>query len=130
MLDTLILEALLKAIKPGARLILIGDADQLPSVGAGHVLWDVIGSDRFTTVRLTEIFRQAQESRIVTNAHAINHGELPILDDKDGDFFFLTREDESLIPKTIVDLCLYRLPRTYGQAIREEIQVIKPEPKC
>ncbi len=129
MIDTLLLEALLKAIKPGARLILIGDADQLPSVGAGHVLWDVIGSDRFTTVRLTEIFRQAQESRIVTNAHAINHGELPILDDKDGDFFFLTRDDEAMIPKTIVDLCLYRLPRTYGQAIKEEIQVITPSRK-
>ncbi|MBQ7355016.1 MAG: ATP-dependent RecD-like DNA helicase [Clostridia bacterium] len=129
MLDTLLLEALLKAIKPGARLILIGDADQLPSVGAGHVLCDVIASDRFTTVRLTEIFRQAQESRIVTNAHAINHGELPILDDKDGDFFFLTREDENLIAKTIVDLCLYRLPRTYGQDIREDLQVITPSRK-
>ncbi|MBQ8288237.1 MAG: ATP-dependent RecD-like DNA helicase [Clostridia bacterium] len=129
MLDTLLLEALLRAIKPGARLILIGDADQLPSVGAGHVLCDVIASDRFTTVRLTEIFRQAQESRIVTNAHAINHGELPILDDKDGDFFFLTREDENMIAKTIVDLCLYRLPRTYGQEIREDLQVITPSRK-
>ncbi len=129
MLDTLLLEALLRAIKPGARLILIGDADQLPSVGAGHVLCDVIASDRFTTVRLTEIFRQAQESRIVTNAHAINRGELPILDDKDGDFFFLTRDDENIIAKTIVDLCLYRLPRTYGQAIREELQVITPSRK-
>ena len=129
MLDTLLLEALLKAIKPGARLILIGDADQLPSVGAGHVLCDVIASDRFTTVRLTEIFRQAQESRIVTNAHAINHGELPILDDKDGDFFFLTREDENVIAKTIVDLCLYRLPRTYGREIMEDLQVITPSRK-
>ena len=129
MLDTLLLEALLRAIKPGARLILIGDADQLPSVGAGHVLCDVIASDRFTTVRLTEIFRQAQESRIVTNAHAINHGELPVLDDKDGDFFFLTRDDENLIAKTIVDLCLYRLPRTYGESIREELQVITPSRK-
>lgn len=129
MLDTLLLEALLRAIKPGARLILIGDADQLPSVGAGHVLCDVIASDRFTTVRLTEIFRQAQESRIVTNAHAINRGELPILDDKDGDFFFLTREDENLIAKTIVDLCLYRLPRTYGYEVREQLQVITPSRK-
>ncbi len=129
MLDTLLLNALLKAIKPGARLILIGDADQLPSVGAGHVLCDVIASDRFTTVRLTEIFRQAQESRIVTNAHAINRGELPILDDKSGDFFFLTRDDENMIAKTIVDLCLYRLPKTYGAAIREELQVITPSRK-
>ncbi len=129
MLDTLLLEALLRAIKPGARLILIGDVDQLPSVGAGRVLHDIIDSDRFTTVRLTEIFRQAQESRIVTNAHAINHGELPILDDKEGDFFFLTRGDENLIAKTIVDLCLYRLPRTYGDAVKEELQVITPSRK-
>ncbi len=129
MLDTLLMESLLRAIKPGARLILIGDADQLPSVGAGNVLCELIKSDRFTTVRLTEIFRQAQESRIVTNAHAINHGELPVLDDKEGDFFFLTREDENLIAKTIVDLCLYRLPRTYGPSILEELQVITPSRK-
>ena len=129
MVDTILMSSLLKAIKPGARLILIGDADQLPSVGAGNVLCDIIDSDRFCTVRLTEIFRQAQESRIVTNAHAINLGELPVLDDKRGDFFFLSREDEQLIPQTIADLCKNRLPKTYGENIKNEIQVITPSRK-
>lgn len=129
MVDTLLLAALLKAIKPGARLILIGDADQLPSVGAGNVLCDIIASERFSTVCLTEIFRQAQESRIITNAHAINHGDLPVLDDKNGDFFFLTRENEAQIAPTIADLCLNRLPRSYGDAIRQDIQIITPSRK-
>lgn len=129
MVDSMLMAALLKAIKPGARLILIGDSDQLPSVGAGNVLCDIIESERFCTVRLTEIFRQAQESRIVTNAHAINSGELPVLDDKRGDFFFLSREDEQQIPKTIAELCQSRLPRTYGENIRNEIQVITPSKK-
>ena len=129
MVDTMLMAALLKAIKPGARLILIGDSDQLPSVGAGNVLCDIIDSDRFCTVRLTEIFRQASESRIVTNAHAINSGELPVLDDKKGDFFFISREDESQIPKTVSELCLYRLPKAYGEAVKNDIQVITPSKK-
>lgn len=129
MVDTMLFASLLKAIKPGARLILIGDADQLPSVGAGNVLCDIIDSDRFCTVRLTEIFRQASESRIVTNAHAINSGELPVLDDKKGDFFFVEREEESEIPKTIADLCRFRLPKAYGEGIRSGIQVITPSRK-
>lgn len=128
MIDTLLMAALLRAIKPGSRLILIGDSDQLPSVGAGHVLCDLIASDAFSVIRLTEIFRQAQESRIVTNAHAINSGELPVLDDKQGDFFFLTRDEED-IPNTIADLCLHRLPRTYGSQIASEIQIITPSHK-
>jgi len=129
MVDTLLFASMLKAIKPGARLILIGDSDQLPSVGAGNVLCDVIDSDRFCTVRLTEIFRQASESRIVTNAHLINSGELPVLDDKKGDFFFISREDESEIPKTICDLCSTRLPRAYGEGMRSGIQVVTPSKK-
>ncbi len=129
MVDSMLMASLLKAIKPGSRLILIGDSDQLPSVGAGNVLCDIIESERFCTVRLTEIFRQARESRIVTNAHAINCGELPILDDKRGDFFFISREDEQLIPQTIADLCLNRLPKKYGEKIRSEIQVITPSKK-
>ncbi len=129
MVDTMLMSSLLKAIKPGARLILIGDSDQLPSVGAGNVLCDIIDSDRFCTVRLTEIFRQAQESRIVTNAHAINSGELPVLDDKRGDFFFLSREDEGEIAKTVASLCKNRLPKTYGEKIVNEIQVITPSRK-
>ena len=129
MVDSLLMAALLKAIKPGARLMIIGDADQLPSVGAGHVLCDLIDSDRFATVRLTEIFRQAQESRIITNAHAINNGELPVLTDKKGDFFYLSRENEADIIPTIVDLCRNRLPKTYGADFRDSIQVITPSHK-
>lgn len=128
MVDTMLMSALLHAIKPGARLVLIGDSDQLPSVGAGHILWDIIGCDIFPMVRLTEIFRQAQESRIVTNAHAINSGELPVLDDKQGDFFFLTR-DEDKIAQTVADLSVNRLPRTYGSDVRSDIQVITPSHK-
>lgn len=129
MMDALLMTALLKAIKPGARLMLIGDADQLPSVGAGNVLCDLLASERFETVRLTEIFRQAQESRIVTNAHAINDGELPVLSDKKGDFFFLSRENEADIVPTIADLCRNRLPKTYHMDYRESIQVITPSHK-
>ncbi len=129
MIDSLLMASLLKAIKPGGRLMLIGDADQLPSVGAGNVLCDLLASERFPTVRLTEIFRQAQESRIITNAHAINNGELPVLTDKRGDFFFLSREREADIVPTIVDLCRSRLPKTYGEKIRDAIQVITPSHK-
>lgn len=129
MVDSLLMAALLKAIKPGGRLMIIGDADQLPSVGAGNVLCDLLASERFPTVRLTEIFRQAQESRIVTNAHAINNGELPVLTDKRGDFFFLSRENEADIIPTIVDLCRNRLPKTYGVNFRDSIQVITPSHK-
>ncbi|MBE6607871.1 MAG: ATP-dependent RecD-like DNA helicase [Ruminococcaceae bacterium] len=129
MVDTLLMASLLKAVKPGARFILIGDADQLPSVGAGNVLCDLLASDIFHSVRLTEIYRQARESRIVTNAHAINDGELPILDDKKGDFFFISREDETQIATTISDLCMNRLPKKYGKDIISEIQIITPSRK-
>ncbi len=129
MIDTLLCDALLKAVKPGARVIFIGDADQLPSVGAGNVLRDLLRSDSFCTVALHEIFRQAQESRIVTNAHAVNNGELPVLDDKKGDFFFLPRENETETLRTIVDLCLFRLPKTYGEDVLRGLQVISPSRK-
>lgn len=129
MVDTLLMAALLKAIKPGTRLMIIGDADQLPSVGAGNVLCDLLASECFAAVRLTEIFRQAQESRIVTNAHLINNGELPVLTDKKGDFFYLSRENESDIVPTIVDLCRNRLPKTYGVDFKDSIQVITPSHK-
>lgn len=129
MLDSALTCALLKAIKPGARLILIGDADQLPSVGAGNVLHDLIASERFATVALNEVFRQAQNSLIVTNAHAINRGELPRLDVKDKDFFFLPRQSDHDIALTVADLCRNRLPRTYGAQIVGNIQVISPSRK-
>jgi len=126
MIDTLLLEALLRAIKPGARLIIIGDSDQLPSVGAGNVLCDLIASDHFDTVKLKEIFRQESESLIVTNAHAINNGEYPVLKSKDNDFFFIARDDDNDIAMTVADLCKNRLPKKYGEGIKQEIQVITP----
>ena len=129
MIDTLLLCALLKAMKPGSRLILIGDSDQLPSVGAGNVLHDLLESDCFSSVRLKEIFRQASESLIITNAHAINAGEYPTLTAKDNDFFFVPRQSEEEIALTVADLCLNRLPKTYGEQMRQQIQVIAPSRK-
>ena len=126
MIDTALMAALLRAIKPGARLIIIGDSDQLPSVGAGNVLRDVIDSGRFSTVRLTEIFRQARESLIVTNAHKINSGLSPELRIKDNDFFFLSRQTDSEIAATVCDLCHSRLPKSYGEMGRSGTQVIAP----
>ncbi len=126
MIDNALMAALLEAIKPGARVIIIGDADQLPSVGAGNVLRDIIESGRFSTIRLTEIFRQAEASLIVTNAHRINNGEMPCLTVKNGDFFFLPRRSDREIAGTIADLYANRLPRAYGEACREGIQVICP----
>lgn len=126
MIDNMLMSSLLKAVKPGARLILIGDSDQLPSVGAGNILRDLLDSERFATVKLNEIFRQAQKSLIVTNAHRINRGEMPQLDIKDGDFFYLNRQSDAEIALTIADLCKTRLPRTYGKDIINNLQVISP----
>lgn len=129
MVDNALMCSLCKAVKPGARLILIGDADQLPSVGAGRVLNDLIDSGRFATVRLTEIFRQARESLIVTNAHAINEGAMPCLTVKNNDFFFLPRRYDREIADTVVELCETRLPRAYGKATGGGIQIITPSRK-
>ena len=129
MIDSFLMMALLKAVKPGARVIIIGDSDQLPSVGAGNVLRDIIDSGRFSVVRLDEIFRQAQKSLIITNAHAINEGRYPITDVKDNDFFFLHREGDRNIALTIADLYKNRLPKKYGEDIRQGIQVITPSRK-
>ncbi|MBE6535244.1 MAG: ATP-dependent RecD-like DNA helicase [Ruminococcaceae bacterium] len=129
MIDNILMCNLLKAIKPGARLILIGDADQLPSIGAGNILRDLVESGKFATIQLNEIFRQAQESLIVTNAHRINHGDLPILNVKDNDFFFLPRATDEDIAMTVSDLCRTRLPRTYGKETEGGIQVISPSRK-
>ncbi len=129
MIDSQLMMALLKAIKPGARFIIIGDSDQLPSVGAGNVLRDIIDSERFSVVRLNEIFRQAQKSLIVTNAHAINEGRKPTIDVKDNDFFFLHRDSDMSIAETIADLYANRLPRSYGESVRSGIQVITPSRK-
>ncbi len=125
MLDVLLAEALLRAVKRGARLIFVGDADQLPSVGAGNVLGDLIESEALNTVRLDEIFRQSRESLIVMNAHRINEGQMPTLTVTDKDFFFLPRREEE-IPATISDLLARRLPQAYGQASVEQTQIITP----
>ncbi len=129
MIDLVLMNALLCALKHGARLILIGDADQLPSVGCGNVLNDIIKSDQFNTISLDEIFRQSEDSLIVVNAHRINHGKMPLMDKKNGDFFHVAREDEELIAPTVSNLITSRLPKTYGNDIIDKIQVITPSKK-
>ncbi|WP_027622407.1 ATP-dependent RecD-like DNA helicase [Acetivibrio clariflavus] len=126
MVDILLMNHLLKAIEIGTRLILVGDVDQLPSVGPGKVLQDLINSDVIKTVRLKEIFRQAEESYIIVNAHRINNGEKPLLNNKEKDFFFVTRNSPEDIVKTIVDLCVRRIPCAYGFEPMKEIQVLTP----
>lgn len=129
MIDVMLMASVFKALKRGARIILIGDIDQLPSVGAGNVLSDFIESNKITTVRLREIFRQDEESLIVINAFRINNGESPVLNDTKSDFFFVCRENESDIPSTITSLISERLPKTYGISIKDDIQVISPSKK-
>lgn len=128
MIDMFLMQALLAAIRPGARLVLLGDCDQLPSVGAGNVLHDLINSGCFNIVRLTEIFRQGSESLIVTNAHRINRGEMPVTDARDKDFFFMKREGGALI-STLAEVTAQRLPATYGVSAFDKIQVITPTRK-
>ncbi|MBR5152002.1 MAG: ATP-dependent RecD-like DNA helicase [Clostridia bacterium] len=129
MVDILLMNSLLDAVSRGTRIVLVGDSDQLPSVGAGNVLKDIIDSDTLTCIRLTEIFRQARESMIVVNAHRINHGEMPLMNDKDNDFFLVQREDPLSLPETIADLCARRLPKAYGLTNLSQIQVLTPTRK-
>ena len=129
MVDILLMNHLLRAVPPGSRLILAGDADQLPSVGAGCVLEDIIGCNIIKTVRLTEIFRQAGESMIIINAHRINKGEAPFLNTRDKDFFLVPRNGMDSIVRTVVDLCSRRLPDTYGFDPVKDIQVLSPSKK-
>lgn len=129
MVDMLIMNHLLKAVPHGTRLILVGDADQLPSVGAGSVLQDIINCNVISTVRLTEIFRQAGESMITVNAHRINRGENPVLNARDKDFFFLPRNGFESVVRTVVDLCSRRIPDTYGFDPLKDIQVLSPTRK-
>ncbi len=129
MVDILLMDSLLSALPRGARIVLVGDADQLPSVGAGNVLKDIIESDTLTCIKLSEIFRQARESMIVVNAHRINHGEMPHINDADNDFFLVTRDDPMELPETIADLCARRLPRKYGFNGISQIQVLTPTRK-
>ncbi len=125
MVDILLMEALLRAMKPDCRLILVGDPDQLPSVGAGNLFSDLIRSHRIPTVCLTEIFRQARESLIIMNAHSINQGKMPELACKDRDFFMLVRRDNRAIVETITDLCVRRLPQNM-HIPSDQIQVLSP----
>lgn len=126
MVDTMLFSSLLKALSPGTRLILVGDADQLPSVGAGNVLNDIINSGCVPVVKLETIFRQHEQSTIVVNAHRINKGEYPITDNKSSDFFFLQRESAADIINTVTSLCLSRLPKAYGYDPLTDIQVLTP----
>ena len=129
MIDLYLMEALLRAMRPGTRLVMIGDANQLPPVGPGYVFRDIILSDRFSSVELTHIFRQAQESLIVTNAHMVNRGEHIDLSKKDSDFFFLPCETDEKTANVIAGLCKVRLPRAYGATVYDGIQVITPSRK-
>jgi len=126
MIDILLMNNLLKAVPVGMRLVFVGDIDQLPSVGAGNVLRDIIDSQRIPVVRLVRIFRQAQKSRIVMNAHAINQGRFPdISNGRDTDFFFLKEDDPERAAATIVRLVKERLSRAYRER-PDRIQVLTP----
>lgn len=125
MVDLPLMHVLLNAIVVGTRVILVGDQDQLPSVGAGSVLKDLIKSERFPVIRLTKIFRQAEQSDIVVNAHKINRGEPVILDNKSRDFFFLKRQDANTIISVIITLIQKKLPK-YVNADPFDIQVLTP----
>lgn len=129
MVDAILMSSLLSAIKPGGRVILVGDSDQLPSVGAGNVLSDVISSGIVPTISLDTVFRQAEESMIVVNAHKINLGEYPILNKKDKDFFFVDAEDTYKTAQLLTDLVCRRLPNAYGLDPMADIQVISPMKK-
>ena len=126
MVDSQLFESLLRATRQSCKLILVGDPDQLPSVGAGNLLRDLIASDLVPTVHLNEVFRQAANSLIVTNAHAIVRGELPDLARHDSDFFFMPRQRLENAAQTVVDLCCRRLPASYGFSPLWDIQVIVP----
>ncbi len=129
MLDVQLFESLLRALNIKCRLILVGDSDQLPSVGAGSVMADLIESGCLPVAKLTEVFRQAQESAIVRSAHKIVHGEMPELGLKDSDFFFIESGNENAVNATVVDLCYRRLPSAYGFDPLKDIQVLCPGKK-
>ena len=128
MVDLSLFSALLRALRPGTRLVLVGDADQLPSVGAGNVFSDLIRSGRVETVFLREVFRQAEQSAIIRNAHAVNLGQPPQLTNDQGDFFFLCRRDGERTLSTVVELCRTRLP-DHMHIPADQIQVLSPTRK-
>ena len=128
MVDVSLFSALLRALRPGTRLVLVGDADQLPSVGAGNVFSDLIRSKKIETVFLREVFRQAEQSAIIRNAHRVNLGESPDLKGNQGDFFFLCRRDAQRAVATVLELCKTRLPDNM-HIPAEQIQVLTPTRK-
>jgi exodeoxyribonuclease V alpha subunit len=125
MLDVLLANKLVKAIPPGAHLLLVGDVDQLPSVGAGEVLRDLLAAERLPRVRLTHVFRQAQRSGVVTNAHRINAGQPPITQGL-ADFFLFAEDDPEQVADLVVEIVANRLPRRFGLDPRREVQVLCP----
>ena len=126
MVDQFLMCSLLRALKPGTRLIMVGDADQLPSVGAGNVLSDLLQSDVIPYVRLSEIFRQAAQSLIIQNAHRINRGEMPVLQNRDTDFFFEQKRDPGSTVQAVAQLVHTRLPNFMGLDSFRDIQVLSP----
>lgn len=126
MVDVALFSALLRALKPRCRLILVGDSHQLPAIGAGNVLGDLVASGLVPAVELKQVFRQAMESHIVQNAHRIVSGQAPIAGDKDSDFFFLKRDSAAAVHHAVVDLCCRRLPKTYDESVLDGIQVLVP----
>lgn len=130
MTDSLLFDSLLRALPMRCRLIMVGDSDQLPSVGAGNVLHDLIESGVIPVVQLTEVFRQAKTSAIVTNAHRIVDGMMPDLSLKDNDFFFITANQAISAQQKIVDLCTRRLPNAYQYDAMRDIQVLAPSKKA
>ncbi|MBR5517828.1 MAG: ATP-dependent RecD-like DNA helicase [Clostridia bacterium] len=129
MVDILLIQSLLKALRPHTKLIMVGDSDQLPSVGAGNVLRDIINSGVVPTVSLTEIFRQAKESAIIVNAHKINGGEYPEFNKEGTDFFIVKRDTAVDISQSIIDLFINRLPKAYKYNPLYQIQILSPTRK-
>ncbi len=126
MIDAVLFDNLLKALRLSCRIILVGDSDQLPSIGAGNVLNDILSSELFPSIRLKKVFRQASQSKIITNAHAIINGENPDFSKKDSDCFFLKRYDSASVCNTVLELVKDRLPAAYGFDPIGDIQVLCP----
>ncbi|GAH18808.1 unnamed protein product, partial [marine sediment metagenome] len=127
MIDILLMNSLLKAVSPGTILILIGDVDQLPSVGPGNILKDIIDSETIPVVRLTRIFRQDQRSLIIVNAHRVNEGKYPVIKgERERDFYFIEEEDPQAAAQKIINLCTVRLPSKYKIDPVGDIQVLSP----
>ena len=129
MLDSLLFESLIRSVKYNCKIVLVGDSDQLPSISAGNVLYDLIHSGKAPNIALKKVFRQSSESRIISNAHAIINDRMPDLSANDGDFFFINRNTASAVLDTVLELCSKRLPEAYGFDPVKDIEVICPSRK-